>query len=56
MAEDLIPSRPLASLYAHCNTLAYDEGHIQQLHDSFEADHYQGLYAVMSDSLRPLGL
>ena len=51
MAEDVIPCRPWASLYAHCNTLAYDEGHAQQRHDSSEADHYQGLYAQSCPTL-----
>ena len=51
MAEDLIPSRLWASLYARCNTLAYDKGHAHQHLDSSEADHYQGLHTQLCSTL-----
>ena len=37
MAEDLTYSWPWASLYAHCNTIAYAKQHTHRCHDSSEA-------------------
>ena len=52
MAEDSISSGPWASLYVHCNTLAYVKWHTHMCHDSYEANHKRPERWVAAQFLR----